>query len=87
MPSISDDRADRIEDKLDRLTEAVTKLVLIDERQIRQGERIGKLEEMHSEEVLARVTLEKKVDMWINRGIGIWLFASSLVGLWQVFKG
>jgi hypothetical protein len=42
---VTDDRAQRIENQLAELTRAVQRLILIDERQIEQGKRMGILEE------------------------------------------
>lgn len=68
----------RLEQKVDRLTEAITDLVRIEERQLSQGERIGNLEErMSANETAGRAT-DRKVDQWINRGIGVWALAAVI---------
>jgi hypothetical protein len=71
-----EDDLKRIEVKVDRLTEAIQKLIVFEERQNTQGERIGKCEmtvAVHDKGIHA---LERKVDMWINRGIGAWALAT-----------
>lgn len=73
----------RLESKLDKLTDAVQRLILIEERQSSQGDRIGKCEAgiaVH-EQVINRV--DKKVDQWVNRGIGVWGAAAIMFALVQ----
>jgi hypothetical protein len=62
----------RLEAKIDKLTEAVTKLVLIDERQIHQGQRLGKVEEDIAALRLEHEKLDRKVEKWINFGYGVY---------------
>lgn len=73
----------RLESKVDRLTDAVQRLILIEERQTTQGERIGKCETAIAvnEGVLHRI--DRKVDMWVNRGIGVWVAAGVLFTILQ----
>lgn len=62
----------RLEAKVDRLTDAITQLVRVEERQMNHGARITDLEvRVASCETLVRVA-DKKVDMWVNRGVGMW---------------
>jgi len=85
-----------IEQKIDKLSEAVQKLVLIDERQITQGTRMGKLEEqmgsfqselntLRSNHHLQIIQLERKVDKWINLFWGGWAVFSFGLMVWQKF--
>ena len=68
----------RLESKVDDLTDAVTKLVLFEERQSVQAIAITTL--------TARVdTSERKLDMWINRGVGVWAFAIAAFTLFKTF--
>lgn len=68
----------RLEAKLDQLTEAVSRLVLIEERQINQAGRLTAAEkDIENLEELQRQA-EKKVDRLINRGIGMWLVIGVL---------
>jgi hypothetical protein len=86
----------RLESKVDLLTEAINKLVLIDERQIIQGQRLGALEQRIAELEGTVKTLERtmensiskvdrKVDMWINRGIGVWAVVGVLAAAYQLW--
>ncbi len=69
----------RIEDKLDIVSDALTQLVRIEERQIQQREDFKRLEEGVKEAAsAAKVAKEKaedadkKITIWINRGMGLW---------------
>jgi hypothetical protein len=73
----------RLENKVDKLTDAVMRLVLIEERQTTQGERIGACEAKIAVNESAIAKTEKKVDQWVNRGIGVWLAAMLLFTLAQ----
>lgn len=75
-----------IERRLDRLTDAVEKLVLIEERQTAQAARIGQLESRVSECESTQRATAAKVDMWINRGIGAWALAATAFALVKTFK-
>lgn len=57
----------RLEDKVDVLTVAVTRLVLFEERQSVQAIALASL-------AVRATTTEQKLDMWVNRGIGVWAF-------------
>lgn len=70
----------RLEQKVDGLTEAINKLVLFEERQFIQGQALVALTDRVS-------TFEKKLDMWINRGVGVWALAATALTLYQTFKG
>lgn len=75
-----------IERRLDRLADAVEKLVLIEERQSAQGIRIGAVEERVIAVETAQRSTDKKVDMWINRGIGAWAIAATLFAVLKTIK-
>lgn len=77
------DALERLERKVDRLTDAVMRLVLIEERQSTQGERIGALEQRAAMIETATQKTERKVDQWVNRGIGVWALAVALFGILQ----
>jgi Mg2+ and Co2+ transporter CorA len=73
----------RIERKVDKLTEAMQQLIRVEERQSNQGIRLGDCEK---ELITINARLEavdKKVDQWVNRGIGVWALA---VTLWALFE-
>lgn len=73
----------RLERKVDKMADALQQLVRVEERQTNQGVRIGETEK----ELVTLATkidaIDKKVDQWINRGIGVWAVA---VTLWAVFE-
>jgi len=73
----------RIEEKVDRLTDAVQRLILIEERQTTQGERIGKCEAAIAVNESSVQKIDLKVERWINRGIGAWGVAAALFALIQ----
>ena len=76
----------RIERKVDRLSDAVEKLVLIEERQTTQGGRIGLVEHRLAISEASMQAIERKVDMWINRGIGVWAVAATLFAVLKTLK-
>ena len=69
----------RLEDKVDKMAEAVQKLVLVEERQTGQGDRITKLEKRASDADLSRQKLDQRIDRWMNIGIGAWAVVAFLV--------
>lgn len=71
----------RLEIKVDKLTEAVTNLVRVEERQMSQGQRLGAIEERVSAVEQSASSIDRKVDQWINRGIGMWALALVLLSL------
>ena len=74
----------RLEDKVDRLTEAVTNLVRVEERQMTHGVRIGEIEKEIAALIVEHRATDNKVNAWINRGIGIWGIA---VVVWTIYLG
>lgn len=80
---MTDDDFKRLESKVDKLTEAVTRLVLVEERLSNQGERIGRVEQRMAVAETAHSKLDRKVEMWVNRGIGVWGLAVTLFALVQ----
>lgn len=90
MNAEHDERTERL---ISALTEAVNRLretvVVMQERQrqdlrrfeameahLKDGGRLAKLEEKHS-------ATDRKLDQWINRGIGAWALAASLTTLYK----
>lgn len=71
----------RLESKVDKLTDAVMRLILIEERQSSQGERIGKCEIAIAQLDTANQKTERLLHMWINRGVGVWIAAGVLFTL------
>lgn len=83
MVTLHPDDFRRLEQKVDKLTDAIQRLIIIEERQSTMGERIGSLESKAAvnENFLHRV--DKKVDQWVNRGIGVWAVAVVLLAMLQ----
>lgn len=73
----------RLESKVDKLTDAVMRLILIEERQSSQGERLNKCEASIASLATAQQKTEKTLHMWINRGIGVWALAVTLFTVLQ----
>jgi|DEB3_MinimDraft_2_1074329.scaffolds.fasta_scaffold123743_2 hypothetical protein len=62
----------RIETKVDKLTDAVTRLILVEERQTAQGVRITSLEDKTEELEYKYNKVDRKVERWVNMGMGAW---------------
>lgn len=84
----------RLEGKVDKCLEAIERLVLIDERQIVQGQRMGHLEQRCAAiEVQLQAQVEKvtaansetrqKLDKWINFGLGAYALAATAFTVYQ----
>lgn len=69
---MTNDDFSRLEAKVDKLGEAITKLVLVEERMANQGHRIGNCEQKLMGINVRIDEVDKKVDQWLNRGIGVW---------------
>lgn len=83
---MSPEMFERLENKIDKLSEAVSRLIVVEERQLNQGERLGRCEgAVESVRTFAEST-DRKVDQWVNRGIGIWALAVTLFAIYQAFK-
>lgn len=73
----------RLEKKVDKITDALNTLIRVEERLGDQGRRIGDAETAVGKLEVKIDLVDKKVDKWINRGIGIW---ALVVTLWTVFE-
>lgn len=82
--TISDERAIRIEEKVDRLVEAITHFKIVDERQKAIGERVGAAEQEIAAVKSTLHSLQRDHDKWVNRGIGLWATVASLYTLFQL---
>lgn len=80
---MTDDDFRRLEGKVDKLGDAVQKLILFEERQVNQGERIGRVEQRVASVETATAKTDRTVQMWINRGIGVWGLAALIFTLVQ----
>jgi hypothetical protein len=69
---MTDDDFRRLEGKVDKMADAVMKLVLVEERQANQGERIGRVEQRVAAVKASAIKTDRTLQMWINRGIGVW---------------
>lgn len=78
---MTDDDFRRLESKVDKLTDAVGKLILFEERQATQGERIGSVEIKLGMHDVSLNRVDRKIDQWVNRGIGVWAAAAILFAL------
>ena len=81
-PSIEDFQ--RLEAKVDKLTDAVMRLILVEERQTNQGTRIGAVEQRLAATETSVARVDSKVERWINRGIGAWAVAGVVFALFQL---
>jgi hypothetical protein len=78
---VTDDDFRRLESKVDKLTDAVGKLILFEERQANQGARIGDVETKLGIQEVHLQRIDKKVDQWVNRGVGVWAAAAIVFAL------
>jgi hypothetical protein len=83
---MTDDDFRRLESKVDKLTDAVGKLILIEERQANQGVRIGAVEAQLSVQDAMLQRVDRKVDQWVNRGMGVWAAVAIVFSLVQFWK-
>jgi hypothetical protein len=79
---MSPDAFTRLEGKVDKLTEAITQLVRVEERQITQGGRIASLEDRATKTEANWQATDRKLDQWINRGVGVW---GVVVAVWTIY--
>jgi hypothetical protein len=75
MDSFSIEDFRRLEAKVDKLHDAISKLILFEERQATQGERLGQCEFKIIALEARQTSIDAKVEKWINRGIGAWAVA------------
>jgi hypothetical protein len=57
--------------------------VLVEERLSNQGERIGRVEQRLAANESYTQKLDRRLEMWVNRGIGVWGLAVTLFALLQ----
>ena len=84
-PMINQQDFERIEKKIDAMAAAVIKLILVEERQTTQGIRIGENDKAIAAIYAKYETLDRKLDQWINRGIGVWAVVFVLYALFSKF--
>lgn len=83
MNAPSNEDFNRLESKVDKLTDAVMRLVLLEERQTNQAERLSILEQSIASTDRYVTKVDTKVERWINRGIGAWAVAAVVFALVQ----
>ena len=83
---MTDDDFRRLESKVDKLTDAVGKLILFEERQANQGTRIGNVETKLGIQEVHLQRIDKKVDQWVNRGVGVWAAAAIVYSAVQFLR-
>lgn len=71
----------RIEKQLERLTEAVTRLVIIEERQRTTDTRLDKIDALLQKQDDRIQTNEKTISRFFNIGMGAWATAMMLWAL------
>ncbi len=74
----------RIESKVDKLTDAVTRLILVEERQTAQGVRITSLEEKTEEIEFCVRKVDRKVERWVNMVLGAWAVVLAVFAVVQL---
>lgn len=77
----------RLEDKVDKLTEAVHQLVRVEERQIVHAEKIEELRELFDTQRGAIEKTDRKVDQWVNRGVGVWGVTALIWTVYLAMRG
>lgn len=77
----------RLERKVDKLSENLSNLIRFEERQVHQEKRISDTETDIGRNQVRLDFLEKTIDKWINRGIGMWILAGLIWGLVKVYFG
>ena len=83
---MTDDDFRRLESKVDKLTDAVGKLILFEERQATQGERIGNVEVKIGIHDAALQRVDRKIDQWVNRGMGVWAAVAIVFSIIQFWR-
>lgn len=74
----------RIESKVDKLTDAVTRLILVEERQTAQGVRITNLEDKTEEIEVCVRKVDRKVERWVNMVLGAWAVVLAVFAVVQL---
>jgi len=75
----------RLEAKVDKITEALNKLVLVEERQTNQGIELAEIKKELAIEKASRELLDKELSRWVNRGIGVWLAVGTILSLFVTY--
>lgn len=68
----------RLEEKVDRLVEGFNRLAVVEERQSSNNSRVQELEKQVAAQRALHEVLDKTVNKWINRGVGVWGVVGAL---------
>jgi hypothetical protein len=71
----------RLEGKLSDISMDLKKLIVVEERQLAQGQRIGTLEQRLAADEALTAKLDRQLSSWINRGIGVWSLAVAIFAI------
>lgn len=74
----------RLEAKLDKLTDAVMRLVVLEERQTHTTEMLHQLQVVQATTAANFRQLERNHEKWVNRGIGAWGLACLTYALMEL---
>lgn len=83
---MTDADIDRLESKIDKLAEAVHRLVLVEDRQMRTNSRLDKLEADLSKAFEMTRELEKRVATHANYGKSAAAVFTAALGVLGIFK-
>jgi hypothetical protein len=84
---MSNDDFERLEKKVDDLTSAINRLVLFEERQSIQSVAIAALNTHQAASDARSLAIERKLDSWINRGVGVWGVVAVALTLLKLYPG
>lgn len=73
----------RLVGKVENIEAELKTIILLQERQINQGERIGTLEQRVAADEAITAKIDRQLTSWINRGIGVWSLAVALFALFN----
>lgn len=84
-PDISYEDIRELKEQMTRLSQKLETMIRLEERQTDQGRRIGDIEKDLAA-LATRADIHERDDAaWKNRGVGIWLLAAALFGVYQVY--
>jgi len=75
----------RLERKVDKLIDNMQMVAVLSSNHMNLDKDFSELKVTVSNSRLEHYQLERKVDQWINRGIGVWAVALVLFALFQAF--
>lgn len=79
------DAINRLETKVDKLAEALQELIVLNERQMQQQDKINQQEQDIKSIKDRQIELEMKVNTWIQRGIGAWAVIAAAYAIARTF--